>query len=386
MANDGTSEIAAKHLRLHLADGVGPITFGRMIKYFGHIDRALGATAGELRCLERVGGRTAETIARSRDAAPVEQELALAAQHGIRVICRDDEDYPVGLRHIPDPPICLYVKGTLLKADPVALAVVGSRRATHYGHEQARRFGQLLGQAGLTVVSGLARGIDSAAHRGALDVDGRTIAVLGNGLADIYPPEHRPLADEIAAHGAVITELPMTTAPEAGNFPKRNRIIAGLGLGVLVIEGARNSGALITARLANEYNREVFALPGRVDLPNSTGPNTLIRNSHAKLITCLEDILDELGEAGAVLAGKEVKDATALPAARPAPANLSETEKQVLAVLTRDEAVAIDAVCQLAKLEPAQVASALTTLQLKGAVKQLPGSVFISLVQRESDD
>lgn len=386
MANDGTSEIAAKHLRLHLADGVGPITFGRMIKYFGHIDRALGATAAELRCLERVGGRTAETIARSRDAAPVEQELALAAQHGIRVICRDDEDYPVGLRHIPDPPICLYVKGTLLKADPVALAVVGSRRATHYGHEQARRFGQLLGQVGLTVVSGLARGIDSAAHRGALDVDGRTIAVLGNGLADIYPPEHRPLADEIAAHGAVITELPMTTAPEAGNFPKRNRIIAGLGLGVLVIEGARNSGALITARLANEYNREVFALPGRVDLPNSTGPNTLIRNSHAKLITCLEDILDELGEAGAVLAGKEVKDATALPAARPAPANLSETEKQVLAVLTRDEAVAIDAVCQLAKLEPAQVASALTTLQLKGAVKQLPGSVFISLVQRESDD
>jgi len=386
MANDGTSEIAAKHLRLHLADGVGPITFGRMIKYFGHIDRALGATAGELRCLERVGGRTAETIARSRDAAPVEQELALAAQHGIRVICRDDEDYPVGLRHIPDPPICLYVKGTLLKADPVALAVVGSRRATHYGHEQARRFGQLLGQAGLTVVSGLARGIDSAAHRGALDVDGRTIAVLGNGLADIYPPEHRPLADEIATNGAVLTELPMTTAPEAGNFPKRNRIIAGLGLGVLVIEGARNSGALITARLANEYNREVFALPGRVDLPNSTGPNTLIRNSHAKLITCLEDILDELGEAGAVLAGKEVKDATALPAARPAPANLSETEKQVLAVLTRDEAVAIDAVCQLAKLEPAQVAGALTTLQLKGAVKQLPGSVFISLVQRESDD
>lgn len=386
MANDGTSEIAAKHLRLHLADGVGPITFGRMIKYFGHIDRALGATAAELRCLERIGGRTAETIARSRDAAPVEQELALAAQHGIRVICRDDEDYPVGLRHIPDPPICLYVKGTLLKADPVALAVVGSRRATHYGHEQARRFGQLLGQVGLTVVSGLARGIDSAAHRGALDVDGRTIAVLGNGLADIYPPEHRPLADEIAAHGAVITELPMTTAPEAGNFPKRNRIIAGLGLGVLVIEGARNSGALITARLANEYNREVFALPGRVDLPNSSGPNTLIRNSHAKLITCLEDILDELGEAGAVLAGKEVKDATALPAARPAPANLSETEKQVLAVLTRDEAVAIDAVCQLAKLEPAQVASALTTLQLKGAVKQLPGSVFISLVQRESDD
>jgi len=386
MANDGTSEIAAKHLRLHLADGVGPITFGRMIEYFGHIDRALGASAAELRCLERVGARTAETIARSRDSAPVEQELALAAQHGIRVICREDEDYPVGLRHIPDPPVCLYVNGSLLKTDAVALAVVGSRRATHYGHEQARRFGQLLGQAGLTVVSGLARGIDSAAHRGALDVDGRTIAVLGNGLADIYPPEHRSLADEIAANGAVLTELPMTTAPEAANFPKRNRIIAGLALGVLVIEGARNSGALITARLANEYNREVFALPGRVDLPNSTGPNTLIRNSHAKLITCLEDILDELGETGAVLAGKEVKDATALPAARPAPANLSETEKQVLAVLTRDEAITIDAVCQLAKLEPAQVASALTTLQLKGAVKQLPGSVFISLVTRESDD
>jgi DNA processing protein len=211
-------------------------------------------------------------------------------------------------------------------------------------------------------------------------VAGRTIAVLGNGLSAIYPPEHAELAEQIAASGAVVSELPMATAPEAGHFPRRNRIIAGMGLGVLVIEGAKNSGALITARLAAEYNREVFALPGRVDLPNSLGANALIRDGQAKLVVGLEDILDELGEAGEILAGKEVRDATEAPL-RPTPPNLSDSEGKVLAVLTRDEATGLDAICELARLDPAQVAGALTMLQLKGAVKRLPGSLFVSLVE-----
>ena len=353
-----------------------------MLDYFGSVDRILGAPAAALREIKGVGPKTAEAIARARDGEAANEELALAGRHGVQILCREDEVYPLGLRHIADPPICLYVKGSLDRADAVSLAVVGSRRGSHYGLEQARRFGQLLGQAGLTVVSGLARGIDSAAHRGALDADGRTIAVLGNGLSAIYPPEHVELAAQIAASGAVVSELPMATAPEAGHFPRRNRIIAGIGLGVLVIEGAKNSGALITARLANEYNREVFALPGRVDLPNSLGTNALIRDGQAKLVVGLEDILDELGDAGAVLAGKEVRDATEAPL-RPPPANLSDTEKKVLAVLARDEAIGLDAICELARLDPAQTASALTMLQLKGAAKQLPGSLFISLVQAD---
>ncbi|MFQ6047928.1 MAG: DNA-processing protein DprA, partial [Phycisphaerae bacterium] len=258
---------------------------------------------------------------------------------------------------------------------------VGARRASYYGLEQARRFGQLLAQAGLIVVSGLARGIDSAAHRGALDVAGRTIAVLGNGLAEVYPPEHRPLADQIAASGALLSELPMRTAPDSANFPRRNRLIAGMGLGVLVVEAGKNSGALITARLANDYNREVFAVPGRIDLPNSRGTNGLIRDGQAKLVIDLEDILDELGPVGQSLLGKEVHDVTTLPS-RPVPATLSSTEKQVLAVLSRHEAMPIESICQLSGATPAQAASALTMLQLKGAVRHLPGSLFISLVDQ----
>ncbi len=379
MCSDSTSENAVKHLRLHLADGVGPITFTQMMDYFGSVDRILGAPAAALREIEGVGTKTAEAIARARDSDEAGEELALAAEHGVQLLCREDDGYPLGLRHIADPPICLYVKGSLDRADAVSVAVVGSRRASHYGLEQARRFGQLLGQAGLTVVSGLARGIDSAAHRGALDVAGRTVAVLGNGLSAIYPPEHAELAEQIAASGAVVSELPMATAPEAGHFPRRNRIIAGMGLGVVLIEGAKNSGALITARLATEYNREVFALPGRVDLPNSLGANALIRDGQAKLVVGLEDILDELGEAGEILAGKEVRDATEAPL-RPPPPNLSDTERKVLAVLARDEAIGLDAICELACVDPAQAASALTMLQLKGAVRQLPGSLFVSLV------
>ena len=380
MTSNATSPQAARYLQLHLADGIGPITFGRLIEAFGDVDRILAASPAALTCVKGVGRKLAEAILAARDPEPAQRELALAVEHGVRIVCLADPDYPMILRHIADPPICLYVKGTLTQADAVSLGVVGSRRASTYGLEQARRFGQLLGQAGITVISGLARGIDSASHRGALDVGGRTIAVLGNGLTDIYPPEHAELADHIAANGAIVSELPMTTGPERGNFPARNRIIAGLGLGVLVVEGVNSSGALITARLATDYNREVFAIPGRVDVPNAVGPNTLIKDGQAKLVADLADILDELAHADRELSDANVKDVTK-PKHRPAPAKLTDIEKHILTVLSHDEAIGIETICELSKLVPAQVASALTMLQLKGAVKQLHGTLFMSLVQ-----
>jgi DNA processing protein len=292
------SSAAIEHLRWSLTEQVGPITFGRLIEHFGSAQAALGAGVHQLQAIEGIGAPTAEAIAQSRDRVDVVQEIALAARHNVRIICRDDEEYPVPLRHTADPPICLYVRGRIEPADAVSIAVVGARRGTLYGREQAHRFGYQLAQRGMTIISGLARGVDGESHKGALAAGGRTLAVLGNGLATIYPPEHRELADRIVENGALISELPMATAPDSSNFLPRNRLIAGLSLGVLVVEAARRSGALSTAARASEYNREVFAVPGRVDSEYSAGTNAVIRDQHAKLVTCADDILDELGEVG----------------------------------------------------------------------------------------
>ena len=380
MTEHVASPLAAKYLQLHLADGVGPILLARLLETFGDIDAVLHADRRHLESVRGVGPKIAEAILAARDPRPALDEIQRAAQHNVRILCLADPDYPMALRHTPDPPTCLYVRGALHQADAIGLAIVGSRRASTYGLEQARRFGQLLGQAGFTVVSGLAYGVDSAAHRGALDVNARTMAVLGNGLASIYPPQHRDLANAVARQGALISECPMTAAPDRGAFPARNRIIAGMTLGTLVIEGDNKSGALITANLANDYNREVFAIPGPVNLPNAIGPNTLIQKSLAKLVMSLDDILDELGPVGHQQADHPVHDPTA-PTPRPAPANLAPDERQILAVLTPDHAIGIETVAQLANLTPARTAGALTMLQLKGAVKQLPGMQCISLVQ-----
>ena len=293
----------------------------------------------------------------------------------------EDEGYPQPLRNIPDPPICLYVRGRLEPTDSVAVAVVGTRRCSHYGREQAILFGQLLARAGFTVVSGLARGIDSHAHRGALQGGGRTIAVLGNGLGSIYPAEHESLAAEVATVGAVLSEFPVESQPAPENFPRRNRIIAGLALGVMVIEGGKTSGALITAGLASEYNREVFALPGRVDNPQLTaGVHRLIRDGQAKLVTCLEDVLDELGQVGEIMrddtvpseqAGKE----PAAEASKPVP-KLDTEEQAVLDAVTSGVEDA-DEIVAKTRLQMGQVMSTLTSLQLKGVIRRLPGNRFV---------
>ena len=289
------------YLRWALTDGIGPLTFSRMLIQLGDPAEALGASAGVLQTVKGIGREKASAIARSRDSAAVDEEVSAAEVHGVRIVCRADAEYPEGLKRIPDAPIVIYVKGDLLPTDVVALAIVGSRRCTIYGSEQARRFGELLAGAGFTVVSGLARGIDAFAQHGAADAGGRSIAVMGRGLAEIYPPENEALATRLLEHGAWVSELPMQAAVRAENFPSRNRIIAGMTLGTLVIEAAQRSGALITARLATEYNREVFALPGRAQDPMSIGTNALIRDGGAKLVMSLEDILEEISEVAEAL-------------------------------------------------------------------------------------
>ncbi|HOB76524.1 MAG TPA: DNA-processing protein DprA [Phycisphaerae bacterium] len=370
------SPAAIDHLRWSLTAEVGPILFRRIIEHFGSAQAAFGAGVQTLQGVEGIGPTLAERIARSRDTADIEPELALAHKHGVRILCPEDEGFPRLLRHIPDPPICLYVRGELRPEDWLSIAVVGARRCTIYGREQAGRFGHQLGLRGITVISGLARGVDGEAHKGALTAGGRTLAVLGNGLASIYPPEHRELAARIAENGALISELPMTTSPARENFLPRNRLIAGLSLGVLVIEAARRSGSLSTAARASEYNREVFALPGRVDSEFSSGTNALIRDQHAKLVACVDDILDELGEAGEILKKEAEAGGQAQDDAAPPRLNLSEDERDVYAILSREEQ-SIEMIAEAAGKPASRIASTLITLQLKGLVRQLPGGRFV---------
>ncbi|MBK9119982.1 MAG: DNA-protecting protein DprA [Phycisphaerales bacterium] len=406
------SAAARTHLRWALIDGIGPLTFGRLLIQFGDAERAGAATASELQLVPGIGPGKAENILRARDNAVVEQELEAAEQHGVRIVCRADADYPPGLRQIPDAPIVLFVKGELRPTDAIAVAIVGSRRCTLYGSEQARRFGELLAGAGFTVVSGLARGIDAFAHHGAVDAGGRSVAVMGRGLDAIYPPENAALAAKLLDHGAWISELPIAASVRAENFPGRNRIIAGMTLGTIVIEAGHRSGALITARFASEYNREVFAVPGRVQDPMSMGTNALIRDSGAKLVTCLEDVLAELGDVGvhmrpvldlpestysAARAARSGRSTDITPsrmdekttgtdapagAARKSPPGsgpsvpLSVAEQRVFDVLGFDPLLQ-DAVIRLAELPAGEVLAALTTLELKGRVKRLPGNVVV---------
>jgi len=376
--HETASSAAIEHLRWALTPQVGPVLFGRLIERFGSAQAALGTPASRLTEVEGIGQATADAIARQRDGADVLAEVELAARHEVRILCREDEDYPVLLRHLPDPPICLYVCGRLEPEDGVALAVVGARRCTTYGREQSRRFGYQLASHGLTVVSGLARGVDAESHKGALQAGGRTVAVLGNGLSRIYPPEHADLAGRICRQGAVVSELPMTYSPEAKNFLPRNRLIAGLALGVLVIEAARRSGSLTTARLASEYDREVFALPGRVDEQCAQGTNGLIRDQHAKLVTCIEDILSELGQVGEALGIPDVDTDGGAEVSSSLPEGLSDQERAVLEMLGRDER-SIEQIAAGTGQPAAQVAAALITLQLRGLARQLPGNLFVRI-------
>ncbi|MBI4974612.1 MAG: DNA-protecting protein DprA [Candidatus Omnitrophica bacterium] len=297
----------------------------------------------------------------------------------IRKITVDDKEYPKNLRNIYDPPKQLYVNGTLLEQDEMAVALVGSRRATQYGLETCEKLAYELAVRGVTVVSGMARGIDSAAHRGALRAKSRTIAVLGSGHNNIYPPENEKLYHEIAGNGAVVTEFENDMQPLSENFPQRNRIISGLSLGVVVVEAARNSGALITANFALEQGREVFAVPGKISSTTSSGTNELIKDG-ARLIQSADDIMEELAITEVKPVSGDAKGERDEKIARMTKAyiynSLSEDERKIYKILS-DEPIYIDDIMSKADLDPANASKVLLNLQLKKLIKELPGKQFV---------
>ena len=322
--------------------------------------------------LERAVPGLGDKLAAVRQGAVFAQECERLEANWARLVTFGDATYPDLLRWLPDPPPVLYVRGELLPEDKLALAVVGSRRPSRYGQSMARRFGAELAAHGFTVVSGLARGIDSLAHQGALQAGGRTLAVLGCGVNRIYPAEHRCLYDAICGQGAVVSEFSFDTKPDRWNFPRRNRIISGLSLGVVVVEASDRSGSLHTAHHAVEQGREVFAVPGRIDVESSLGTHRLIQGG-AKLVAGVNDILDELPEAVRTSA---LQHAAAQAAAEEeTPVDLSPQEAQVLDLLSGEESH-IEAVIHASQLPAHVVASILATLELRGVVRQFPGKFF----------
>jgi DNA processing protein len=379
-------------LTLALTDGIGPITARRLIETAGSVEAACAADETLLRQVDGIGSIKSSQIraALPAAAAAAQQEIAACAKAGITLISSDDECYPVLLKEIPDPPLVLYVRGTLQARDLNAVAIVGSRKCSLYGREQAERFGFLLAGAGFTVVSGGARGIDSAAHRGALTAGGgRTIAVLGCGIDVVYPPENESLFRQIAAAGAVISEFPLGAEPHAEHFPRRNRLVSGLSRGTLVIEADERSGALITARQAvEEHGRSVFALPGRVDNRLSIGPHRLIREG-AALVSGIEDIVDVLGPLP--YAAYQTDQPSAAPAAggdqSPPPnqssdengqqpgKSLSSRQELILKHLT-PEAAPVDLIIDRCGLDAGVVLQELTFLTLHGLARRIDGAGY----------
>lgn len=352
----------------NLVPGIGPKRFEALLKYFATADDAWHASAGELLAagLDR---RSLESLLATRSEVDLDAEVERNARAGVTVLTWDDPDYPPLLKQIYDPPFVLYVKGELLPADEWAVAVVGTRRVSAYGREAARRLAGDLAANGVTVVSGLAQGIDSHAHRAALEAGGRTIAVLAHGLDQVYPPQNRTLAAEIGERGALVSEFALGTRPEAKNFPARNRIISGLSLGTLVVEAGKRSGALITAEFAAEQGRDVFAVPGNIFAAGAMGTNRLIQ-SGAKMVLAVEDILEELNLTmiGAFQQAREI-----------VPEN--EMESRLLEHLS-DEPIHVDELGQVAGMPIREVSSTLALMELKGMVRQVGGMHYV--VARES--
>lgn len=346
----------------NLARGVGPARLRRLLEHFGDVGAAWEAPAGDLQAagLDR---RTLENVLTVRRQVDLDQILRQADAAGIRVVTWAAAEYPRNLLSIAAPPPVLFVRGDLTEADEWAVALVGTRRATAYGREVARELAGGLAASGVTVVSGLARGIDAAAHRAALDAGGRTIAVLGCGVDVAYPPEHRELMQAVARSGAVVSDYPLGTPPDAVNFPPRNRIISGLARGVVVVEADEDSGALITTDFAAEQGRDVFAVPGNLNQRGSRGTNKLIQQG-AKLVLSVTDILEELNLAQAV-------ERQAVQAALP----LDDLEQQVLEQLTAGPAH-VDELCAQLSRPVAQVSSALALMELKGLVRALGGMSY----------
>ncbi|MDE0938369.1 MAG: DNA-processing protein DprA [Pirellulales bacterium] len=353
-------------LRLCLVSGVGPRILTTLIAHFQTPQAVLAADASQLQQVEGVGYRLAQAIAVAKQEIDLSPELAACRSAGIQMVSRSATAYPRLLLEIHDPPGVLFLQGDLRAADSLAIAVVGSRNATRYGVTQAARIATGLARAGVTVVAGLARGIDAAAHRAALAAGGRTLAVMGGGLLKTYPPEHAELARQVSEQGCLISEMPPQYVATRHAFPRRNRIISGLTLGTLIVEAAERSGALITARQAMEQNRDVFAVPGPVDNRNSKGCHALLRDG-AILVESVEDILDALGplvETNQQEDGREIR--------HPAELQLNATETSVLQAIGTNPTL-VDQVVQQTELPTHRVLSTLSVLEVRQLIVRLPG-------------
>ena len=357
---------------LNMIEHVGPVRVRQLLEFFGEASAILKASRSQLLQVRGIGEDTAEAIANWEKNIDLTAELKRIQEYGCHILIQTDDEYPELLRQIYDPPIVLYVKGQLTSKDKNAVAIVGSRQTTHYGLEVARKLSYQLAYLGVTVVSGGARGIDTAAHQGALAAKGRTVAVLGTGINIIFPPENAELFERIAANGAVITQFPFNRSADKQSFPIRNRIVAGMTLGTVVVEAHLTSGALITSNFAIEYGRQVFAVPGRIDSPRSKGCHELIKKG-AKLCEGAEDILSEFEYLFPATNRPPAPNETGvLPAIE-----LSETEQKVYDAVKAEEESSIDEVIRHSGLPASAVSVALLGLEMKRLIKQLPGKMFV---------
>lgn len=365
-----TDDALCDLVRLNMVEGVGASLLRTLMNRFGSATAALNAPQSVLRDVPGIGPKLAPRIAAARREQDAVRELALCQERNVRILSSVDADFPDGLRTIPAPPALIYLRGTLLPRDGLAVAIVGSRHCTHYGMRQAERLASSLARVGFTIVSGLARGIDAAAHRAAITAGGRTIAVLANGLATVYPPEHRELAQRVAQHGAVVSETPMTFEPMAGLFHRRNRVISGLSLAVVVVEAADRSGALITAKHAVEQNREVMAVPGPIDSPLSRGPHRLLRDG-ATLVESADDVLAVLGPLM-----NEIKPSNDTTVRHPLELTLNDTERRLLEIMGHESVSADDLVAR-SELSASQTLATLSVLEMRRLVRRLPGNLYV---------
>jgi len=370
-------------VELNMTPGIGPRAAAKLLERFGSAESVYNATRTELELLrlapEAIDSIIARTLRSTADA-----EIAAVRKLGGDILLLDDGVYPSSLREIYDPPIVLYVKGAWAEClDQPCIGVVGSRKCSTYGQNAANMLARDLAQRGLTVVSGFARGIDAAAHRGALEAGGRTVAVLGTGIDEVYPRDHKKLAEEIlASGGALVSQFPLGTPPVSENFPYRNRIISGLSLGTVVVEAAENSGSLITARLAMEQNREVFAVPGNITSRNSFGTNYLIKGAGAKLVQQWQDIAAELPQQ---LAAKLLPPPVTEKRTQPSlaeklafvPEGLSQSETSVFRLLSHDSPAHVDWLIDKCKLPISDLTAALLALEMRELVRALPGRCFV---------
>ena len=358
-------------IALNMLPTMGPVRLRKLLEVFETPEQVLGAKRDQLRKIEGIGPEVADQITGWESVVDLPAELERIRDFGATVITQNSPEYPRSLTEIHSPPIVVYVWGEIQERDHHAIGIIGARRTTHYGMECAKKLSYQLAYAGLTIVSGLARGIDTAAHHGAIAAKGRTIAVIGSGLLEIYPPENRALAEKIRnGNGAVVSEFSMQIQPDRQTFPMRNRIISGWSHGILVVEAGLNSGALITASQAIDQGRSVYAIPGHINAPSAMGSNRLIQQG-AKLVMSADDILDDL----------EILLPEAKPspeaAVRPLP-ELSTDERRVYDAIDSAE-TPIDRIAAKCDLPSGTVSSTLLRLELKRLVKQLPGKYFVKL-------